>query len=66
MLYQALLWKTTLHLLRIYNPGKKGRQRTEFWHAPFAGAVSGLAILAESPKNRAGIAQQLLVRCVVL
>ena len=58
----VFLWKMALHLLRLYNPGKKGKRRSEFWHAPFAGALSGLAILAERRRNRAGIAQQLCVR----
>lgn len=51
-----------LHLLRLYNPGKKGKGRTEFWHAPFAGALSGLAVLAETKNSRIGIAQQTFVR----
>lgn len=59
---QVFLWKMAIHLLRLYNPGKKGRQRTESWHAPLAGAISGLAVLAETPRNRVGIAQQLFVR----
>lgn len=58
----VFIWKTALHLLRIYNPGRKGKRRTEYWHAPLAGALSGLAILAERSKNRVGIAQQLFVR----
>lgn len=58
----VFLWKTAIHLLRLYNPGNKGKRRTEYWHAPVAGALCGLAILAERKRNRAGIAQQLFVR----
>ncbi|KAK9896940.1 hypothetical protein P389DRAFT_143247 [Cystobasidium minutum MCA 4210] len=58
----VFIWKMALHLLRLYNPGRKGKGRTEFWHAPFAGALSGLAVLAETKNSRIGIAQQTFVR----
>lgn len=57
-------WKMALHLLRLYNPGPKGKRRTEVWHAPFAGALSGLAVLTETKNSRIGIAQQTFVRQV--
>ena len=58
----VFIWKMVIHLLRLYNPGKKGKKRVEFWHAPVAGALSGLAVLAETKNSRIGIAQQLFVR----
>lgn len=58
----VFIWKMVIHLLRLYNPGKKGWKRVEFWHAPVAGALSGLAVLAETKNSRIGIAQQLFVR----
>jgi hypothetical protein len=58
----VFIWKMALHLLRLFNPGHKGKGRTEFWHAPFAGALSGLAVLAETKSSRIGIAQQTFVR----
>lgn len=58
----VFIWKMVIHLLRLYNPGAKGRKRVEAWHAPVAGALSGLAILAETKGNRIGIGQQLFVR----
>ncbi|CAD6565887.1 MAG: hypothetical protein CYPHOPRED_000084 [Cyphobasidiales sp. Tagirdzhanova-0007] len=58
----VFLWKMALHTLRLYNPGRKGKRRTEYWHAPLAGALSGIAILAQKQRNRTGIAQQLFVR----
>ena len=58
----VFIWKMVVHLLRLYNPGKKGKKRVEFWHAPVAGALSGLAVLAETKDSRIGIAQQLFVR----
>lgn len=36
--------------------------RSKVWHAYVAGAISGLAILAETKDNRIGLAQQLVVR----
>jgi hypothetical protein len=36
--------------------------RSKVWHAYVAGAVSGLAILADKKENRIGLAQQLVVR----
>jgi hypothetical protein len=34
----------------------------ERWHAPLAGALSGLALLFETPADRVGLAQQVFVR----
>lgn len=36
--------------------------RSKVWHAYVAGAMSGLAILADKKENRIGLAQQLVVR----
>jgi hypothetical protein len=56
--------KQTLHSLRLFNPGKKGRGQEEYWHSAVAGAVSGLAVCAEKPSRRVTLGQQMLVRCV--
>ncbi|KII94245.1 hypothetical protein PLICRDRAFT_100242 [Plicaturopsis crispa FD-325 SS-3] len=58
----VFLWKTSFHGLRLFNPGPKGPGRIEPWHAPLAGAISGLAVLAEKKANRITVSQQLFVR----
>ncbi|KAK4052186.1 hypothetical protein OIV83_002481 [Microbotryomycetes sp. JL201] len=58
----TFIYKWVLHTLRLYNPGKKGQDQEEWWHAAAAGAVSGLAVIAEKPSRRVTIGQQMLVR----
>lgn len=48
--------------LRIFNPGPRGRGKSERWHASVAGAISGLSILGDLQEARIGVAQQLAVR----
>lgn len=56
------LYKFVLHSLRLFNPGRAGPGREEWWHATVAGAVSGLAVAVEKPTRRLTIAQQMFVR----
>jgi len=58
------LYRWTFHGLRLYNPGPRGKGKEERWHAPLAGAVAGLAILAERPESRTAVAQQVFIRSV--
>ncbi|GAA97764.1 hypothetical protein E5Q_04443 [Mixia osmundae IAM 14324] len=58
----AFLFKSTNQGLRIYNPGPRGPGKEEIWHAALAGAVSGVAVLAEKKQRRLTFAQQLFVR----
>jgi len=56
------LYKLALHSLRIFNFGAKGPGQEQWWHASLAGAVGGLAVVAEKRARRITIGQQLLVR----
>ncbi|ORY90918.1 hypothetical protein BCR35DRAFT_261329 [Leucosporidium creatinivorum] len=58
----TFLYKYTLHLLRLYNPGEKGPRQEEWWHAALAGAVSGISVVAEKKSRRVTLGQQMLVR----
>lgn len=60
----STLSKWTLHTLRLYNPGKKGFDQEEWWHAAVAGAVSGVSVVAEKGSRRVTLGQQMLVRYV--
>lgn len=48
--------------LRLYNPGRRGKGKSEPWHAAVAGGLSALGLLAEKPGRRVTFAQQLFVR----
>ncbi|CEH17343.1 Uncharacterized conserved protein [Ceraceosorus bombacis] len=64
--YSELEGKTGEERAKLKNNQKKRAfmrdPRSKVWHAYVAGALSGLAILAEAPGNRIGLAQQLVVR----
>ena len=50
------------HGLRIFNIGPRGPGKEERWHAALAGAVAGVAVVAERPAARVAAAQQIFVR----
>lgn len=58
----SFLYKQALYVLYKFNPGHKGKRHEEPWHAAVAGALSGLAVLAEKHSRRITIGQQLAVR----
>jgi hypothetical protein len=58
----SLLYRFVYHSLRLYNPGPRGQGKEERWHAPVAGAISSLALLAERKEARLALAQQVFVR----
>lgn len=56
------VWKFVDSGLRIYNPGVRGRGKSEPWHAAVAGGLSAVGLLAEKESRRVSLAQQLFVR----
>jgi hypothetical protein len=58
----SLIYRFLYHTLRLYNPGPRGQGKEERWHAPLAGAVASIGLLAERRDARLPVAQQVFVR----